>query len=62
MFNWFRKERRDIILLRVTRVMTNRLREEILKGNNHKPITVTFSPEDYGYLVGYLSTRTGVEL
>lgn len=63
MFGLFgNKEKRDDKLISVTQMMTDRLREEILKGNNFKPITVTFDATEYGHLVGYLSTKTGVNL
>lgn len=59
---FWRKEKRDPQLIAVTEMMSRRLKEEILKGNNNKPITVTFTADEFGYLVGYMSTRTGVEL
>lgn len=62
MFGLFRKEKLDVSLINVTEMMIDRLREEILKGNNHKPITVTFDPSEYGHLCGYLSVKTGVNL
>lgn len=58
----FNKEKRDKQLVSVTEMMTARLHEEILKGNNYKPITVTFDPTEYGHLVGYLAIKTGVNL
>lgn len=62
MFRIFNKEKSDQILISVTKNMISRLKEEILKGNNFKPITVTFKPEEYGHLCGYLSQKTGVDL
>lgn len=62
MFRIFKTEKSDEKLISVTQKMADRLREEIIKGNNYKPITVTFDPSEYGHLVGYLSVKTGVEL
>jgi hypothetical protein len=62
MFGFFSKEKRDEQLISVTEMMSARLREEIIKGNNFKPITVTFDPTEYGHLVGYLAVKTGVNL
>lgn len=62
MFGLFRKEKSDSKLIAVTKMMGDRLKEEIIKGNNYKPITVTFDPTEYGHLVGYLSYKTGVNL
>lgn len=59
---FFRKEKRDEKLVSVTKMMVGRMREEIMKGNNFKKITVTFDPSEYGHLCGYLSTKTGVDL
>ena len=61
-FKTEKSEKSDKRLISVTQKMAERLREEIIKGNNYKPITVTFDPSEYGHLVGYLSVKTGVEL
>lgn len=62
MFGLFRKEKSDQKLISVTKMMGDRMKEEIIKGNNFKPITITFDPTEYGHLVGYLCAKTGIEL